>query len=96
MFADLIERIVREEVQKLLGTAKAAPTPPAAAAGVLFVSPKEAALLEHLRNEGPKKQAQLIASFEDQMNTTAVKEILANLVHRRLITKGPDGYTPAT
>lgn len=95
MFADLIERIVREEVQKLLGTGTAATTPPAAAAGALFVSPKEAALLEHLRSEGPKKQAQLIASFEDQMNATAVKEMLANLVHRRLITKGPDGYTPA-
>lgn len=50
MFADLIERIVREEVQNLLGPGKAVTTPPAAAAGSLFVSPKEAALLEHLRS----------------------------------------------
>lgn len=97
MFEILLERIVREEVQKLLATGTAGPTPatPAATPGALFVSPKEAALLNHLKSNGAQKQAEIIAHFEDKMNATTLKETLSNLVHRRLITKGPDGYTPA-
>jgi len=99
MFEILLERIIREEVKSLLAaTGMAAPTPALPAtqtAAGLFLSPKESKLLEHLGNEGPRKQGEIIASLEDQMNATSIKETLSNLVHRRLITKGPDGYSPA-
>ena len=94
MFQLMLERIVREEVKILLAaTGMAAPTP--ATTGGLFLSPKESKLLEHL-SAGPRRQGEIIASLEDQMNATSIKETLSNLVHRRLITKGPDGYSPAT
>ena len=97
MFQLMLERIIREEVKILLAaTGMAAPTPatPAATTGGLFLSPKETKLLEHL-SAGPRRQGEIIAALEDQMNATSIKETLSNLVHRRLITKGPDGYSPA-
>ena len=97
MFQLMLERIIREEVKILLAaTGMAAPTPAApATTGGLFLSPKESKLLEHL-SAGPRRQGEIIASLEDQMNATSIKETLSNLVHRRLIIKGPDGYSPAT
>ena len=98
MFEIMLERIIREEVKSLLAaTGMAAPTPQPPATPTtagLFLSPKESKLLEHL-SAGPRRQAEIIASFEDKMNATSIKETLSNLVHRRLITKGPDGYSPA-
>ena len=100
MFEIMLERIIREEVKSLLAATGMAATTPALPAtpttGGLFLSPKESTLLDYLGNEGPRRQADIIAAFEDKMNATSVKEMLSNLVHRRLITKGPDGYTPAT
>ena len=104
MIESLLERIIREEVQKLLGTitAPAGPvTPPPAQAdesGPLFLSPKESRVLEYLQACKAAKQAIIIKHFNDDpnpINDTTVKEMLANLGHRRIIIRGPDGYTPA-
>jgi hypothetical protein len=61
----------------------------------LFYSPKEQRLLDYLTEHGPAKQAQIVKYFKDHqnpINDTTVKELLANLGHRRAITTGPDGY----
>jgi hypothetical protein len=98
MFEIMLERIIREEVKSLLAfSGMAAPTPATPApTGGLFLSPKESTLLDYLENAGPRRQADIIAAYEDKMNATSIKETLSNLVHRRLVTKGPDGYAPAT
>lgn len=100
MIEQLIERIIREEVQKLLGTIAtptAGPAPPPAdeESGPLFLSPKEAQIMEYLQAKGAAKQAAIIKHFEDSINSTTCRECLGNLVHRRLVSRGPDGYAPA-
>lgn len=64
-------------------------------AGPLFFSQKEQRLLDYLQEFGPAKQAQIVKYFKDHanpINDTTVKELLANLGHRRAISTGPDGY----
>lgn len=64
-------------------------------AGPLFYSPKEQRILDYLAAHGPAKQAQIVKYFKDcenPINDTTVKELLANLGHRRAISTGPDGY----
>lgn len=61
----------------------------------LFYSAKEQRLLEYLQEHRPAKQAQIVKFFKEDVNPindTTVKELLANLGHRRAITTGPDGY----
>lgn len=103
MIEQLIERIIREEIQKLLGTiatpaAGPASPPPADESdpsGPLFLSPKESQIMEYLQAKGAAKQAAIIKHFEDSINGTTCRECLGNLVHRRIVTRGPDGYAPA-
>jgi hypothetical protein len=61
----------------------------------LFYSAKEQRLLDYLHEHGPAKQAQIVKFFkehENPINDTTVKELLANLGHRKAIATGPDGY----
>ncbi len=61
----------------------------------LFYSAKEQRLIDYLDEHGPAKQAQIVKFFKDHVNPindTTVKELLANLGHRKAITTGPDGY----
>lgn len=61
----------------------------------LFYSAKEQRLIDYLEEHGPAKQAQIVKFFKEDVNPindTTVKELLANLGHRRAITTGPDGY----
>lgn len=61
----------------------------------LFYSPKEQRILEFLAEHGPAKQSAIVRHFKDHanpINDTTVKELLANLGHRRAISTGPDGY----
>lgn len=64
-------------------------------AGPLWFSPKEQRLIDYLTEHGPAKQAQIVKHFKDHanpINDTTVKELLANLGFRRVISSGPDGY----
>lgn len=61
----------------------------------LFYSAKELRLINYLEEHGPAKQAQIVKFFKEDanpINDTTVKELLANLGHRRAITTGPNGY----
>lgn len=60
--------------------------------GPLFFSPNEEKILEVLRDRGPLKQAAIISALELEMNATTAKELLANLIKRRAVVNGPDGY----
>lgn len=63
--------------------------------GPLFYSPKEQRILEFLAQHGPMKQAAIVKHFKDHpdpINDTTVRELLANLKHRRAISTGDDGY----
>lgn len=60
--------------------------------GPLFFSPNEEKILEVLREKGPLKQAALVNALDLEMNATTCKELLANLIKRRAVINGPDGY----
>lgn len=63
--------------------------------GPLFYSPKEQRILEFLAQHGPMKQSAIVKHFKDHpdpINDTTVRELLANLKHRRAISTGDDGY----
>lgn len=57
----------------------------------LFFSPNEEKIIELLKG-GPLRQNVLIQRLELEMNATTLRELLSNLVKRRVITNGPDGY----
>jgi len=57
----------------------------------LFFSPNEEKIIELLK-AGPQKQAAVILALELEMNATTCKELLANLIKRKIIFNGPDGY----
>ena len=64
--------------------------------GPLFYSPKEQRILEFLAQHGPAKQSAIVRHFKDHadpINDTTVRELLANLKHRRAISSGDDGYS---
>lgn len=64
--------------------------------GPLFYSPKEQRILEFLAQHGPMKQSGIVKHFKDDpdpINDTTVRELLANLKHRRAISTGDDGYS---
>lgn len=63
--------------------------------GPLFYSPKEQRILNYLAQHGPAKQSAIVRYFKDHadpINDTTVKELLANLGHRRVIITGANGY----
>ena len=57
----------------------------------LFFSPNEEKIIELLKG-GPQKQAAVVLALELEMNATTCKELLANLIKRKIIFNGPDGY----
>lgn len=63
--------------------------------GPLFYSPKEQRILNYLAEHGPMKQSAIVKHFKDHpdpINDTTVRELLANLKHRRAISSGDNGY----
>lgn len=60
--------------------------------GPLFFSDKEVIILELLMSKGPMKQAEVIVSLELDMNANTIRELLSNLIRRRIIQNGPEGY----
>lgn len=58
----------------------------------LFFSPNEEKILHLLKAEGPMRQGLIIQRLELEINATTIRELLANLVKRRVIHNGPDGY----
>lgn len=58
----------------------------------LFFSPNEEKIIDLLKVEGPMRQNAIIQRLELEINSTTIRELLANLVKRRVIHNGPDGY----
>lgn len=58
----------------------------------LFFSPNEEKIIALLKESGPLRQAAIIERLELEMNATTVRELLGNLIKRRVLQNGPDGY----
>lgn len=105
MFKDRLLKVMLSEVLKELtdaaapeaDTMKQSPTPremhmiSTGNNAPLFFSPNEEKIIELLKG-GPLRQNVLIQRLELEMNATTLRELLSNLVKRRIITNGPDGY----
>lgn len=61
-------------------------------AGPLFFSPEEQLIINLLVEKGPTKQTQIIEALSLELNANTVKELLANLIRRRVLFRGPQGY----
>jgi len=61
-------------------------------AGPLFFSPEEQLIINLLNEKGPLKQAQIIENLSLDLNANTVKELLANLIRRRVLFRGSNGY----
>jgi len=106
MFKDRLLKVMLSEVLKELtdatapetDTMKQSPTPrenlhmiSTGNNAPLFFSPNEEKIIELLKG-GPQKQAAVVLALELEMNATTCKELLANLIKRKIIFNGPDGY----
>ena len=60
--------------------------------GPLFFSPEEQSIIDLVKEKGPLKQTGIISALSNEMNANTVKELLANLVRRRVLFRGPNGY----
>lgn len=60
--------------------------------GPLFFSPEEQTIIDLLKEKGPLKQTGIIAALVNDMNGNTIKELLANLVRRRVLLRGSNGY----
>lgn len=58
----------------------------------LFFSPNEEKIIALLKEQGPLRQSVIIERLELEMNATTVRELLGNLIKRRVLMNGPDGY----
>lgn len=58
----------------------------------LFFSPNEEKIISLLKEHGPLRQAAIIERLELEMNATTIRELLGNLIKRRVLMNGPDGY----
>lgn len=97
MLKELITEIILEELRKELGiqlkhAINSKHNTAINSTGALFFSLEEQTIVDLLESKGPLKQTGIISALANDMNGNTIKELLANLVRRRVLLRGSNGY----